>query len=98
MSKIKVQTTVTGPLFNVQVFLEGNEISLNHDGSETWHSINMVEVKNETLEVLIHAQGISKTKWAFEINELEPAAKELRKDSLVIKPNGHSLALFAVKI
>lgn len=98
MSVVKVETKVTGPLFNVQVFLEGVEISLNHDGDERWSSTNMVDARDGRIGVIIHVQGISNTDWSYEINEIEPDKKQLAKDGSTVRSNGHDTVTLAPEI
>jgi hypothetical protein len=98
MSNVQVQTTITGDLFNAQLFLNGREIDLSDDGGTTWQSTNMIEPIDDIVDILVRAQGIPSTKWALDFVELQPDSKELFKKDFEIGPNGVSIVPKAVKV
>lgn len=98
MPVIKVQTVVVGYLWDADVWLENQQINLAHDGNETWHSTDLINVGDGVLNVVFHGRGVAGTKWGIVVNELEPTGKELLKKPGQIQPNGHSAVPYAVPI
>ncbi len=98
MPNVEVQTTITGDLFNVQLFLNGREIGMRHDSETVWRSTNTVEPIDGIVDILVRTQGIPGTKWTLDFVELKPDSKELFKKDFEVRPNGVSLVPKAVKV
>ena len=90
MANVKVRTEVVGFLFDAQVWLEGNEITLSYDGNKTWQSTDVVDVDGN-LDILFHGVGVAGTDWTLTIKELEPKKKDLYERKGMTQSNGHSL-------
>lgn len=98
MPVIKVRTEVVGFLFDAQLWLEGNQISLSYDGSKTWQSTDVLDITDGRLNILFHGVGITGTDWVLTITQLEPQKKELYKKEGKTQSTGHSFVSDSVKV
>lgn len=97
MAVIKVRTEVVGFLFDAQIWLEGNEISLSYDGNKTRQSTDILDVEGN-LNISFHGVGVAGTDWVLTIVELEPKKADLYKKDGTIQSTGHSFVADSVPV
>lgn len=96
MSHIKVETVVVGYLFGAQVSLEGQATQLAYDGDKTRKSTDVIEIKDNELEIVFHGVGVATTEWQLTVTQLEPVERKLYDREGAIKSTGHSLVMDSV--
>jgi len=84
----KIETTITGTMFDVRYFLEGNEVHLAYDGIETYSSTDLVDVDGN-LDLTCRVTGLNGTKWALALDVTKPDdedySKAIKRKSLIEK-------------
>ena len=68
MSQHTITSVIEGDLFSVLLYLEGQRIDLNYNGSDTYRSTNTVNVTG-ALNVALVARGVSPAAWKLTITE-----------------------------
>lgn len=75
------KVTFKGSVLDLKVELEGEEVGLSFDGTDTWSRIiNHLKIEGD-LNVFMRCKGINKTPWEFQI-DLD--GKTLKKYSGII--------------
>lgn len=94
MSQHTITSVIEGDLFSVLLFLEGERIDLNYDGSSTYSSTNTIEV-NGALNVAFQARGVAFAEWAI---TLSTGGDEILEESGMIGAGGQSVLVTAVTV
>jgi hypothetical protein len=66
--KCKVISQLKGYFTSAYLFLEGQTIQMAYDGDNLYKSTDIIDVKDNNIDIVLRVNGLNGTAWTLELN------------------------------